>query len=198
MPENQPDASAATSHDASRRRLYAVPVVLVVAAIVIAGAVISRSDSEESPLPSTSPLTGDGTTTTATAISTRTEVSSRLEEILSIRDKALLERDAELLSNIYTADCKCLKDGRALIRQLVEENVVWRGVRTSVTIRSMEEVNKRLWEVVASVATPSVRVETESGQLIRIVPPERNLVRFALAKPQNEQEWLLGHASIIE
>jgi hypothetical protein len=51
---------------------------------------------------------------------------------------------------------------------------------------------------VAVVRTPSVRIETESGRLLRTVPPERNLVRFALTKPQNAEEWLLGHASTFE
>ena len=102
------------------------------------------------------------------------------------------------MSGVYTIDCECLKDGEALIQQLRKENVLWKGVKTNIDIRSAEEVNDRLWIVVAIVGTPSVRIETEAGRLIRIVPPERNLVRFALAKPQNEEEWLLGNASTIE
>ena len=82
--------------------------------------------------------------------------------------------------------------------QLRKEGIVWKGVKTSVTVRNAEEVNERLWILTAVVATPSVRVETESGRLVRTVPPEQNLVRFALARPQNEQEWLLGHASIFD
>lgn len=68
---------------------------------------------------------------------------------------------------------------------------------TSIAVQSVEEVNDRLWVVVASVKTPPVRIETESGRLVRIVPAERNRVRFALAKPTNEEEWLLGHASSL-
>jgi hypothetical protein len=146
-------------------------------------------------------MAGRGTTSTtsmATTISTPIEVTSRLREILQVRDEALLARDADLLSGIYTVDCECLEDGRALINQLLQKNIVWRGVRTEVAVRSTEEVNDRLWIVVATIQTPSVRIETESGQLIRIVPPERNRVRFALAKPQNEKEWLLGHASTFD
>lgn len=146
-------------------------------------------------------MAGSGTTSTtstATTISTQIEVTSRLREILQVRDEALLARDADLLSGIYTVDCECLEDGRALINQLLQKNIVWRGVRTEVAVTNTEEVNDRLWIVVATIQTPSVRIETESGQLIRIVPPERNRVRFALAKPQNGKEWLLGHASTFD
>lgn len=125
-------------------------------------------------------------------------MTSRLRSILDVRDRALLTRDAELLSEIYTIDCECLKDGQALIEQLQRENIIWKGVKTDILIRSAEEVNDRLWIIVATVRTPSVRIETEAGELVRIVPPEKNLVRFALAKPRNKEEWLLGHASTFE
>ena len=117
---------------------------------------------------------------------------------MEVRDRALITRNAKLLSGVYTIDCECLKDGIALIQQLRNENVVWKGVKTKIDIRSAEEVNDRLWIVIATVRTPSVQIETEQGRLVRIVPSERNFVRFALAKPQNEGEWLLGHASTIE
>ena len=101
------------------------------------------------------------------------------------------------MDDIYTVDCNCLEDGRALIRQLRKENVVWKGVTTDITIDNTQEVNGRLWIITATVQTPPVRIETEAGRLIRIVPAERNGVRFALARPQNEDEWLLGHASSV-
>jgi hypothetical protein len=196
MPKDKSPASPEGSRVANhRRQLYVVPVALVVASIVIAGVVVSLGDDRPSTPPSTGPLVDSGTTTTATTISTRTEITTRLREILGVRDRALLARDAELLSSIYTIDCECLEDGRELIEQLRRENIVWRNVATEIAIQSAEEVNSRLWVVVASVRTPSVRIETEAGELVRIVPPERNLVRFALAKPLNEEEWLLGHAS---
>jgi hypothetical protein len=187
-----------TSYVASNRgRFYVGVLALVVASIVIAGAVISRDSKSASPS-ATSNAAESSTTTTSAMVSTRTEVTSRLREILAIRDRALLERDAQLLSGVYTIDCECLEDGKALIQQLRKQNVIWKGVKTNIDIRSAEEVNGRLWIVIATVGTPSVRIETEAGRLVRIVPPERNLVRFALAKPQNEEEWLLGHASTIE
>jgi hypothetical protein len=179
-----------------RGRLFVVLSVLLGASIVVAAIVVSRG--AEPATPSTDILAESGTSTTATTIPTRTEVTSRLLSILDARDRALLARDPALLSDIYTIDCECLKDGQALIRQLQRENIVWKGVRTDISIKSAEEVNDRLWIVVATVRTPSVRIETEAGELVRIVPPEQNIVRFALAKPQDEEKWLLGHASTFE
>jgi hypothetical protein len=181
-----------------RGRLFVALLVLIGALIVVAGIVVSRGGGELAPESSTDRLAEGGTITTATTIPTRTEVTSRLRSILEVRDRALLARDAELLSEIYTIDCECLKDGQALIEQLQRENIIWKGVKTDISIRSAEEVNDRLWIVVATVRTPSVRIETEAGELVRIVPPEQNIVRFALAKPQDEEEWLLGHASTFE
>jgi hypothetical protein len=154
-----------------------------------------RGDDSQPQLQASTDASARDPVTTTTVGATEAEVTSRLREILKTRDEALLARNAALLTQVYTADCKCLKDGRELIKQLREENIVWKGVETSITIKSADEVNDRLWIVVATVRTPSVRIENEAGQLIRIVPPEQNVVRFALARPQNEEEWLLGHAS---
>jgi hypothetical protein len=194
---NDIQASPGASRVASHRGHYAVLLVLVGVLTVIAAVVASRSDDEPLPSQLTGGPVADGGTTTTT-IPVRTEVISRLRSILEVRDKALLSRDADLLTGIYTIDCECLKDGRALIQQLQRENIVWRGVRTRVSVKSAQEINDRLWVIVATVETPSVRIETEDGELVRAVPPERNLVRFALARPQNEEEWLLGYASAFE
>ena len=194
------DPPSALSRSSRRRRLSAVLVMLVVASSAVIGLLITREGNNPSSF-SSEQTTGSGTTSTAstaTTISTQIEITTRLREILQVRDRALLARDANLLSGIYTIDCECLADGQALINQLHKKNIVWRGVKTEVVVTSTEEVNDRLWIVVATVKTPSVRIETESGRLVRVVPPERNRVRFALAKPQNEKVWLLGHASTFD
>jgi hypothetical protein len=197
--DNDPQAPPEAAHRGEHRgRMYVVLLVLVVVSMVIVGAVVLRDDERTPSLPSTGHTADNGTRSTATTVSTRTEVASRLREILEIRDRALLARDSELLSDIYTIDCECLKDGQELITQLQREGIVWKGVKTNIAIKSTEEVNDRLWIVVATVKTPSVRIETEGGRLVRVVPPERNIVRFALAKPENKEEWLLGHASTLE
>jgi len=201
MLKNEPQSSPSALRRPSRRRwLSAVLVMLVVASSAVVGLLISREGNDPSLSPSeqTAGSNTPSTPSTATTIPTQVEVTSRLREILQIRDRALLARDADLLSGIYTIDCECLEDGRALINQLHKKNIVWRGVKTELAVTSAEEVNDRLWIVVATVNTPSVRIETEGGRLVRVVPPERNRVRFALAKPQNEKVWLLGHASTFD
>jgi hypothetical protein len=196
MLKDNPQAPLRTS-GATGHRLWLVVLLVLMASVIIVGAVISRADDESS---SPSPLMTNvpDSETTATTISPQAEVTSRLREILSTRDRALVARNAALLGRIYTVDCSCLKVGRALITQLRKERIVWKGVETSIAIRSSEEVNDRLWIIVATVRTPPVRVETESGRLVRVVPPEQNVVRFALARPRNEEEWLLGHASNLQ
>ena len=195
-PQSPPSASSGSSN---RGRLLAVLFTLVVASSAVIALLFSQAGNKSSSFPSEQ--TGNdatSATSTATTITTQTEITSRLREILQVRDRALLARNAGLLTSIYTIDCECLEDGRALINQLQKEKIFWRGVRTEVAVTSTEEVNDRLWIVVATVRTPSVRIETESRRLVRIVPPEQNRVRFALAKPQNEKEWLLGHASTFD
>jgi hypothetical protein len=198
MPKDSPQVLQEASRTVSHRgRRYAVALILVLASIVIVGAVNSRDRATTSSAYPKDLSPKNATTTTAIAVSRRTQVTSRLREILRVRDRALLTRDTRLLSDIYTVDCRCLTDGQALIRQLRKENVVWKDVSTNIEIESAEEINDRLWVVVASVQTLPVRIETESGRLVRVVPAERNRVRFALAKPTNEEEWLLGHASSL-
>jgi hypothetical protein len=179
------------SSGVTARRTWQAALVALITLTIGISAVVFQAD-EESPSVSGSPVNSQ---TTATTTSPQAEVTSRLREILRTRDKALLGRNPSLLSAIYTVDCSCLTDGRALIAQLRDAKIVWKGVRTTITIRSAEKVNDRLWIIVATVRTPSVRIETETGRLVRIVPAERNVVRFALARPRNEEEWLLGHAS---
>jgi hypothetical protein len=196
MPKDNPKVLSEASRMASRRgRVYVLLFLVVLASLVAVGAVVSRGADGTSSIPSTDRSPGTATTTTAIAVSEGSQITSRLREIMKVRDRALLTRNARLLSDIYTVDCKCLADGKALIRQLRSEKVVWKDVSTDITIERTEEVNGRLWIVIASVRTPPVRIETEAGRLVRVVPAERNRVRFALAKPTNEEEWLLGHAS---
>jgi hypothetical protein len=194
MSKNDPQAPLRSS-SAGGRRAWLIVLLALMTLIIIVGAVISRADDESSP-PLSSSL--PNSETTETTISPQVEVTSRLREILHTRDRALLTRNASLLSTIYTVDCSCLRAGRALIAQLRKERTVWKGVETNIAIRSSEEVNGRLWIIIATVRTPPVQIETESGRLVRVVPSERNVVRFALARPRNEEEWLLGNASSLQ
>ena len=110
--DDLPDPSA-TSAAFPARRLPVVLLAVAVTAVVVVG-LVTRNDDE---LSSSSPSLPRDTSSsvTPTTIVRRAEITTRLREILDVRDKALLERDPALLSDIYTTDCKCLDDGRALI-----------------------------------------------------------------------------------
>jgi hypothetical protein len=51
--------------------------------------------------------------------------------------------------------------------------------------------------VIGILSTSTARIEDESGNLIEIAPGENDRFRFAVAKPVDSQDWLLGYASVI-
>jgi hypothetical protein len=110
-----------------RSRVPVVLFILVLALAVAIGVMVSRGENATSATPSSDRSLSVATTTTVTRTSIRTQVTSRLDEILKIRDMALLTRNARLLSDIYTVDCQCLTDGKSLIQQLRRENIVWKA-----------------------------------------------------------------------
>ena len=188
-----------TRHGPSRAAWVAATVVALLVVTAVVAVLMTRGDGEAAgstvPEPSSSQTTSSPTTTT---IDTRTEVVARLREILRVRDRALETRNASLLSSIYTVDCPCLQGDRDAIRRLRQSREVWRGVATSISVQKLEKVNERLWVVNALFVAAPFQVENESGDFIRNNPGERNLTRFALARPVGHEEWLLGHVSLIE
>jgi hypothetical protein len=77
--------------------------------VAVAAFLMTRTDGEavgSLPPDSSVPQTTESPTTTT--IDTETEVVARLREILRVRDKALQDRNADLLSAVYTIDCPCL------------------------------------------------------------------------------------------
>jgi hypothetical protein len=144
------------------------------------------------PAPSSPPATAAATTTT---IDPRTEVVARLREILKVRDQALHDRNAGLLSAVYTVDCPCLEGDTNAVKELVAKNYHLFGGTTSIRVRRVERVTSRLWLVIADFDSAPLRVETESGELVRQEPAGSDLFQFALAKPVDATNWLLGRAS---
>jgi hypothetical protein len=174
---------------------------ITTALLVAAGAAVFATHGTDPPAGSLPPMPSSPSVTAAAATTTidpRTEVVARLREILKVRDRALETRNASLLSSIYTVDCPCLEGDSDAIRRLKQSHQVWRGVATSISVQKLEQVNDRLWIVNALFVAAPFQVENESGDLIRTTPGERNLTRFALARPVGFQEWLLGHVSLIE
>jgi hypothetical protein len=191
-----PPTPRGPAHRAAWVAAIAVALLIMVA---VAAVVATRGDRQAAGSPTPTPSSPQPTASpTTTTIDPQTEVVARLREILRVRDRALETRNASLLSSIYTVDCPCLQGDRDAIRRLRQSREVWRGVATSIRVQKLEQVNQRLWIVNALFVAAPFQVENESGDLIRKTPGERNLTRFALARPVGHEEWLLGHVSLIE
>jgi hypothetical protein len=193
---NEDQHSSRTPDDPPRR--YVLPSALIALAIVgIALFVLAR---DEDPTATSPPATSTTITTpTATTIpDTKSEVITRLREILEIREEAFIKRDASLFDDVYTSSCPCLKAGREAIAGLKKENIRWQGRSVSIEIQSAKSINSRLWEVVALFVSDSFRIETEEGKLVREAPAERLRYRFLLARSSDSEPWRLGNASPIE
>jgi hypothetical protein len=135
---------------------------------------------------------------TTTTLAEEDQVVARLREILRVRDRAYRERDPELLQEVYTPDCPCLRGDGDAIRQLIADNAVWVGASTSVEIRKLDKANDRMWIVIAYFNGSSFRIETEAGDLIRAVEGRRELFRFALARESPDSSLQLGLAAPVD
>jgi hypothetical protein len=193
--QDQPAPPPPTPRGPSRA-VWTAAIVTALLAASIAAVFATRGDGQAAgslpPAPSSPPATAAATTTT---INPRTEVVARLREILKVRDRALHDRNAQLLSAVYTVDCPCLEGDTNAIRELVGRNYHLIGGATSIRVRRVERVNSRLWLVIADFDSAPLRIETESGDLVRQEPAGSDLFQFALAKPVDATEWLLGRAS---
>ena len=127
----------------------------------------------------------------------RALLTNRLGEILRIRERAYARRDATLLDTIYTADCACLRSGRAAIARLLADRAVWRGRSVSVRVERWSRIGDSLWVALAVLRRNAFRIEREDGTLISAEPAICQRYRFALVRV-GAGVWLLGHASLIE
>lgn len=178
------------------RALLFLALVLVVILILVV--FVTRDDDGAAKTSTSDVIALPSSSSTTNLIDTEGELVSRLREILAARDQAYRKRDPTALKRIYTVDCPCLKSDSNAIRELIKENYVWVGGETSITVRRTERVTPRLWLVVAEFHSAALRIETESGQLVRTEPSGQDLFQFALAKPTDSTRWLLGRASSYE
>jgi hypothetical protein len=176
------------------RAVWTAAILSALLLATIAALLAARGDGQAAgslPPPPSSPPTTAATTT----IDPQTEVVARLKEILKVREQALRDRNARLLSAVYTVDCPCLEGDTNAIKELLGKNYYLVGGTTSIRVRRVERVNSRLWLVIADFDSAPLRIETESGELVRQEPAGSDLFQFALAKPVDSAEWLLGRAS---
>lgn len=176
----------------TRLRLLAGLLVLVAVAVTASGC--SRKSSQATPQTA---ISSPAPSTPTTTLDPKAEVVARLREILRIRDEAISSRNTELLDSIHTRDCSCLRDGRAVIARLLKDKIVWKGLATSFEAEKIQRINERQWLLLGTLISSSVRIEKESGQLVRVAPAERNPFRFLLVKPPGEDSWLPGDAALL-
>jgi hypothetical protein len=196
MPNDQPPRP--TTGGPTRRHLVAGGLVALIVVGVAVGLIIRDENRQSAPSSTTSGPRVSMAPTTTTSQSPRAEVIARLQQILKIRERALGERNANLLDSIYTSDCSCLKAGRDAIAALKRENIIWRDRSISIEIQSTKRINDRLWEVSALFKSEPFRIETEVGRLVRESPAERLRYRFLLVRISKQEPWRLGSASLVE
>ena len=195
MPKDDQHAGSTTT-SSSRWYLFALTLMAIV--IGVALFILTRGDkAANSASSSQSPEATIAPTTTKTS-DTKSEVVTRLGEILEIREQAFRERDASLFDDVYTSNCSCLRAGRDAIAALKKERVRWKDRSISIEVESARSVNNKLWEVVALFVADSFRIETDEGILVRDVPAERLRYRFLIVRASDTGPWLLGSASPVE
>jgi len=197
--ENHPSASS------PHKRPWAVHGLAVALVILLAGAallvfVMAHDDDRTA---ATSGGNGPISTATlpletTTTLDPKSQLIARLREILARRGTAYSRRDPGILKTIYTVDCPCLRSDSNAIRELISEDYVWIGGETSIKVRRLERVTARMWVIVADFTSEALRIETESGRLVRTEPRGSDLFQFVLAMPAGSTQWLLGQASSYE
>jgi hypothetical protein len=193
-PAAPPPPSRGPSYRAAWVMAAATALLVVIAAVTV---LMTRGDGEAagSPTPTMPSPPQPTASPTTTTIDPQTEVVARLREILRVRDQALHDRNAGLLSAVYTVDCPCLEGDTNAIEELMGKNYRLVGGATSIRVRRIERVTGRLWLVIADFKSAPLRIETEDGEVVRQEPAGSDLFQFALAKPVDATEWLLGRAS---
>jgi hypothetical protein len=177
------------------RRLTGVALAAGLLVVVLLSVLVfTREDEVGVNEPRPSP-TSVGTSTTSVKQNSRTEIVERLKSILKTRDEAFRNRAAVMLDDVYTVDCPCLEGDRNAIKELTSNNYHVVGGATSIRVHKVDRVTERLWLVIADFRSAPLRVESESGELIRKEPAGSDLFQFALSKPPGSTEWLLGQAT---
>jgi hypothetical protein len=136
--------------------------------------------------------TSSPTTTTIdpTAARERAQITSRFFRIMSIRERALSNRDMHVLSQIYTPDSPQLGKDRTEIQILRDKHEVWKGLQLPVQILKLTQTSERRWTVVALLGRSNARLELESGELVRDVEGNRQVYWCTLIKDP-AKGWLL-------
>jgi hypothetical protein len=179
----------------SRHRIVIVSVISLLPVVLLSRVLLTGEDDEVQV--SKAPASASSR---AVIVPTRPqdEVVHRLREILRIREEAYRSRNSDLLHSIYSIDCPCLQNEERAITGLLDRGYVWDGISTSLDVRSVKKVNSRMWIILARFSSKALRIETESGKLVRQEQAGIDLFEFTLVKPRETEQWLLGRASVPE
>jgi hypothetical protein len=180
----------------SRQLLTVIGLLAALIALTIFMTLIESDESAVVVAPRTLPSSAP--TSVKINSTPRTEVISRLREILSIREEAYRSRSTDMLASIYSRDCPCLSSDGNAIDELLRKKRIWDGVRTSIEVRGATKINEHVWTVVGLFRSDTLYVRTEDGRLVKTEPAGKDLFRFTLVKPQGEQDWLLGLVSVLQ
>ena len=180
----------------SRHRIVIVSVISLLPVVLLSRVLLTGEDNGVQ----VSKATPASASSRPVKIHTRPqdEVVYRLGEILRIREEAYRSRNPDLLHSIYSIDCPCLHGEERAITRLLDRGYVWDGVSTSLDVRSVKKVNNRMWIILALFSSKALRIETESGKLVRQEQAGTDLFEFTLVKPREAEKWLLGRASVPE
>jgi hypothetical protein len=124
-------------------------------------------------------------------------VVERLEEIFEIQDRAFRDRDERILHSVFAADCRCLAAGQERIRALRGDELRWVGYRSRVSDAHAVRMDVRTWTVTAVVSASRTRVETESHEVLRLIPAGRLRWSFVLTQPPGDGPLLLSDAEVV-
>jgi hypothetical protein len=120
----------------------------------------------------------------------RAEVSARFQQIMGLRQQALLRRDTGILRGIYTPDSPQLRKDRSEIQTLRRKRERWIGLQLPVSILQANADSDRRWTVVALLGRSDTRLETDSGELITKVDGNRQVYWCEMVRDPGKG-WLL-------
>jgi hypothetical protein len=179
----------------SPRLLIAIGVAVAVLSAVLPWVALNGQEGDARPSPEYSPFP---TATSGHARTSKSEITSRLQRILQIREAAYRHKNPEWLREIYSEDCPCLERDERAINELLERDHKWVGIETSMDVRSVKQASSRVWIVVAEFSSGILRIETEDGKLVDMEPAGSDLLEFTLVKPLDSHQWLLGFVTASE
>ena len=179
--DDQPASGPQPNRRKALRGVSSVLAVLIACGLLFAILAV-RDDDEADGASTRESSDAPPSSQTNTTVDARAELVARLEEILAKREVAYRKRDPDILREIYTVDCPCLKSDSNAIRELRSEGYNWVGGETSIKVRRLERVTERMWILIADFSSEPLRIETESGRIVRNEPRGSDLFQFVLAK----------------